>query len=142
HRLVERCVDASVGLHFVEQAFAVGRTQLLDFAIAQEMVDDRVLSRELLERRRVGGVAGLRLLLRLKAKAIEQDLPQLQRGVHVAVLHPTSRSRRPATRDRRTAAGDLRAGSATRPGRAGTRRAWCRVAACGGPRPTVPGAPA
>ena len=61
----------------VEQALAVGRPQLLDLAVAQQVLDDRVLAGELLERRGVGGVAGLRLLRRLEAEAVEEDLAQL-----------------------------------------------------------------
>ena len=210
------------GADLGEQALAVGRAQLLDLAVAQQVVDDRVLAAQLLERGGVGGVAGLGLLLRGQAELVEQDRPQLRRGVDVELdrrprswmaararsprspagrsgpevvdvdadadaLHPgqhphqrpldvvvqvaqalgverrgdgrrpagrrppragrprsaarsrprrgraalgAARPRPPAARARRSAAAGPGAGSATRPGRAGRRRARCRGRGC------------
>src|SRR5205085_2089221 len=42
HGLVEGRVDATVGLYLTEEAFAIGRAQFLDLAVAQEVVDDRM----------------------------------------------------------------------------------------------------
>ena len=86
HGLVERGVDAPVGGHLGQQPLAVGRAQLLDLAVAQQVLDDRVLARQLLERRGVGGVAGLGLLLRRQAELVEQDRAQLRRGVDVELV--------------------------------------------------------
>src|SRR5690606_36847514 len=49
-------------------------------------VDDRVLALQLLEAGSVGGVAGLRLLLRDETELLEQDLAQLRRGVDVELV--------------------------------------------------------
>ena len=45
HGLAERGVDAAVGRHLGQQALPVGRAQLLDLAVAQQRLDDRVLRR-------------------------------------------------------------------------------------------------
>ena len=47
----------------LEQRLAVGRAELLDLAVAEDVLDDRVLAAHLLERLGVGGVPGLGLLL-------------------------------------------------------------------------------
>ena len=81
HRLVERGVDAPVRGHLGQQRLPVGRPQLLDFPVAQQGLDDRVLTAQLLERLGVGRVPGLGPLLRGEAELVEQDLPQLRGGV-------------------------------------------------------------
>ena len=58
-----------------EQALAVGRPQLLDLAVAQQVLDDRVLAGAA-SRALAASVEkpGLRLLLRRQAELVEQDL--------------------------------------------------------------------
>ena len=53
HRLVEGGVDATVGADLAEQALAVGGPQLLDLAVPKQLLDDRVLAEQLLERLRI-----------------------------------------------------------------------------------------
>ena len=67
------------GADLGQQRLAVGRAQLLDLAVAQQVLDDRVLADQLLERGGVGGEPGLRLLLRGEAELVEQDRAQLRR---------------------------------------------------------------
>ena len=76
--LVEGGVDAAVGRHLGQQRLAVGRPQLLDLAVAQQGVDDRVLAAQLLEGLGVGREARLGLLLRGQAQLVEQHLAQLR----------------------------------------------------------------
>ena len=60
--------------------------ELLDLAVLKQVVDDRVLAQQLLERRGVGRKAGLRLLLGCQPEPVEQDLAQLRGGVDVELL--------------------------------------------------------
>ena len=72
--LVERGVDAPVGRDLGEQPLAVGRAELLDLAVAQQRLDDRVRVAQLLEGRGVGRVAGLRLALRGELELVVEDV--------------------------------------------------------------------
>ena len=81
--LVERRVDAPVGRDLVQQALAIRGTKLLDLAVREQQLDDRMLIAKALERRCVGRVTGLRLLLRREPELVEQHLTQLVRRVHV-----------------------------------------------------------
>ena len=83
HRLVEGGVDAAVVGHLGQQPVAVGRPQLLDLAVGQQVLDDRVLALQAFERGGVGRVAGLGLLLRGEAQLVEEDLAHLRRRVDV-----------------------------------------------------------
>ena len=85
--LVEAGVDAPVPRDLGQEAVAVGRAQLLHLPIAQEGIDDRVLTAESLQRGSVGGVAGLRLLLRRQPELVEQHRAQLLGRVDPE-LHP------------------------------------------------------
>src|SRR5205823_11240380 len=80
-RLVERGVDAVVVGDIREQALAVRRTELLELAVAQQLLDDGVLATQLLQGGGVGGEARLRALLGLEAELVEQDAPELLRRV-------------------------------------------------------------
>ena len=84
--LFEGGVDATVGPDQRRQRVGVGAAQLLDFAVAQEIFDDRVVVGHLLERVGVGRRAGLRLLHRDQPELLEQDGAQLRGGVHVELL--------------------------------------------------------
>ena len=84
--LLERRVDAAVGADERRQRVGVGAAQLLDLAVAQQRLDDRVLLGHLLQRVGVGRRPGLRLLHRREAELLEQDRAQLRRGVHVELL--------------------------------------------------------
>jgi cobalamin biosynthesis Mg chelatase CobN len=53
-RLLEGCVDAAVGSDEWWERVRIGRTQLLDLAVAEQHVDDRVVLRHLLQRVGVG----------------------------------------------------------------------------------------
>ena len=86
HGLVEGGVDPPVGSDLGQQPLPVGGAQLLDLAVAKEVVDDRVLALELLEGRRVGGVTGLGLLGGGQPELVEQDGPQLGGRVDVEAL--------------------------------------------------------
>ena len=86
HRLVERRVDASVGRDLGEQPLAVGGAELLDLSVAQQVLDDRVLAAELLQRGLVGRVTGLGLLAGGETQLVEQDRPHLRGRVDVEVL--------------------------------------------------------
>ena len=87
--LVERGVDPTVGRDLEQQSLAVGAAQLLDLAVLQQRADElRPLVLQLLQRRRVGRRAGLRLLDRDEPVLAEQDLAQLDRRVDVEVLVP------------------------------------------------------
>ena len=79
--LMEGGVDPTVGRDGGEERLAIGRAELLDLAVAKELLDDLVLVTDLLEALGVGRKAGLRLLARLQAELVEQDLAQLRRGV-------------------------------------------------------------
>ena len=86
HGLVEGGMDPTVGRHLGQQSLAVGRPQLLDLAVGEQVIDDRMLAGELLERGGVGREAGLRLLLRRQLQLVEQDLAELLGRVDVEVL--------------------------------------------------------
>ncbi len=73
-------------MHERRQRVGVGVPQLLDLAVAQQRLDDRVLLRQLLQRVGVGGRARLRLLDRRQPELLEQDAPELRRGVDVELL--------------------------------------------------------
>ena len=83
---LKRRVDAAVGADERRQRVGVGAAQLLDLAVLQQRLDDRVLLGHLLERVGVGRRAGLRLLHRREPELLEQDAPQLRRGVDVERL--------------------------------------------------------
>ena len=86
-RLVERGVDAAVGLDLGEQAGAVGAPQLLDLAVGQQVVDDGVLVAQLLQHTGIGHrLAGLGLLEDGQTELLEQDRPELLGGVDVELL--------------------------------------------------------
>ena len=75
--LLERRVDATVGLHRVDERRAVGAAQLLDLAVAQDQRDDLVLVLDRLEARGVGRVARLDLLHRRETHLVEEDRLEL-----------------------------------------------------------------
>ena len=79
-------VDAAVVPDERRERVGVGAAQLLDLAVAQQVLDDRVLLDHLLERVGVGGRPGLRLLHRAEPELLEEHLPQLRRRVHVELL--------------------------------------------------------
>ena len=62
------------------------RAELLDLAVAQEDVDDRVVLRHLLQRVGVGRGAGLGLLDRREPELLEEHDAQLRRRVDVELL--------------------------------------------------------
>ena len=82
-RLVERGMDAAVDRHLGQQPLPIGRTQLLDLPVAQQVLDDRMFAAQLLQGGGVGRVAGFRLLLRGETQLVEEHLPQLRGGVDV-----------------------------------------------------------
>ena len=45
--LIERSMDATIGLHLSQQAFAVGRAELLHLTVAKQWFDDRMLAAQL-----------------------------------------------------------------------------------------------
>ena len=82
--LVEGGVDATVGPDLAQEPLAVGRPELLDLPVGEERVDQLgPLVAQALERRGVGGEAGLGALLRRQPALVEQDLAQLRRRVEV-----------------------------------------------------------
>ena len=86
HRLVEGGPDAVSGSHLGQKSLAVGRAELLDLPVGQEVPDHRVVVTKALQGRRVGGISGLGLLSRGQTQLLEQDLPELLGGVHVELL--------------------------------------------------------
>ena len=90
HGLVERGVDATVGRHLGQQGLAVGGAQLLDLAVAQEVLDDRVLAEQLLQRGRVGGLPVLIFFCGVEAELLVEDLAQLLGRADVERLGRTS----------------------------------------------------
>ena len=69
-----------------DESLAVGRPELLNFSILQQQFDHRVVTSQLFQRRCIGRVAGLGLLLRGQTELLEQNLPQLLRRVDVEVF--------------------------------------------------------
>jgi len=67
HGLTEGGVDPPVVSHLGGQALPVGRAQLLDLAVAEQGLDDGVLTPQLLECAGVGGESGLGLAHRGQA---------------------------------------------------------------------------
>ena len=86
HGLLERGADPVSLADLGEQTLAVGRPQLLDFAVLEEVLDDRMLSAHLFERLGVGRIAGFRLLLWGEPEFVEQHFAQLLGGVDVEVV--------------------------------------------------------
>ena len=84
--LVERGPDPISLPHLGEEALAVGRPQLLDLPVRQELLDDGMVVSEPLKGGRIGGISGLRLLARRQPELLEQDLPELLGGVDVELL--------------------------------------------------------
>ena len=69
-----------VGGDFGEQPFAVGAPKFLEFAVFQQSIDELgPFVAELLQRRGIGAVTGLRLLALGKTALVEEDLLQLRR---------------------------------------------------------------
>ena len=66
------------------QRVGVGAAELLDLAVPQQVVEDRVRlgGRHLLERVGVGRRAGLRALDRRELELLEEDPPELRHRVH------------------------------------------------------------
>ena len=82
--LVEPAPNPAVLVDQAKQCLDVGAAQLLQLAVQQEVSDDLVFVTKLLEHRRVRRGCTLRCLLQnRKPEAIEQDLAELQRRVHV-----------------------------------------------------------
>ena len=77
HRLSEGGVDAPVGGDFGGQALAVGGTQLLHLAVAEQDLDDRVLAAQRLEGPGVGGEPRLGLAPRRQAELVVEHGAQL-----------------------------------------------------------------
>ena len=77
HRLVEGCVDASVGPDLGQQAHAVCGAQLLDLTVREQVIDDGMLAPQPLQGLGVGGVPGLGALRRREAQILEQHLAEL-----------------------------------------------------------------
>ena len=73
HHLVERRVDATVGLDRVDERGTVGSAQLLDLTVAKDERDDLVFVLDRFETRRVGRVARLNLLHRRESHLVEED---------------------------------------------------------------------
>ena len=70
HRLLECGMDPPVGSHLGEEAFSVGRAELLHLAVAQEGLHHRVLVAEPLEGLGVGRVTRLRLCLLYTSRCV------------------------------------------------------------------------
>ncbi len=86
HRLVERGVDASgLGVHELGQCVHVGRLELLDGPVLQDLAGELVDEGQLLQHvLRGGGGPGLgRLLAGLQAQPVEEHFPELDRRVDV-----------------------------------------------------------
>ncbi|CAB4599884.1 unannotated protein [freshwater metagenome] len=79
-------MDPTVGSDLGKETLAVGRPEFLDLPVGQQMLDDRVLAPQLLERRGVGRETCLRLLLRGETETFEKDLAEFHGGVHVELL--------------------------------------------------------
>ncbi|CAB4657321.1 unannotated protein [freshwater metagenome] len=102
NRLVESRMNAAIGCNFGKESFAIGGTKLLDLAIGKEVLDDWMLTQQLLERCCIGRVTGLRLLLWRELQFFEKDLAQLHGGVHVELfvgVSPDQRAQFIATRN-------------------------------------------
>ena len=84
----KRRVDAAVAwIDEPRERLEVGRVQLVELAPAEQGVDDRVGVAQLLEHAGVGRQLALgRLLARLQAELVVQDLPKLGRRVQVELL--------------------------------------------------------
>ena len=82
--LIEGCVDPAVGCDLGDQADAVGAAQLLHLAVLHQRIDElRPFVAQPQQRRRVGRVARLGLLLRRQLLLGVQQLAQLHRRVEV-----------------------------------------------------------
>ena len=80
HGLVERRMDATVGGDLGHQAGAVRAAQLLHLAVLHQRIDElRPLIAKSQEGRRIGRVAGLRLLLRRQLLLGVEQLAELHR---------------------------------------------------------------
>src|SRR4051794_4723964 len=90
-------LDAPVGRDLGDEPEAVRPAKLVDLAERHQVLNDGVLTEQLLERAGIGGVAGLRLLLRRQAELLEQDGPELLRGVDVELLPRVIDDRQPQT---------------------------------------------
>ena len=86
HRLVEGGPDAVSGSHLGQKSLTVGRAELLDLPVGQEVPNHRVVVTKPLQGRRVGGISGLGLLSRGQTQILKQDLSELLGGVHVELL--------------------------------------------------------
>ena len=86
HRLVERRVQPPVGGDECRQGVDVGRAQLRVRPPFEELVDHRVRRAELLEHRRVGRVAGLRLLALRQVELGEEHLLELLGAAEVELV--------------------------------------------------------
>ncbi len=84
--LLEGRVHTPVGRDQRRECIGVRAAQLLDLAVAQQVVDDRVVVPHLLERVGIGGRARLRLLHRDETELLEEHDSQLRRRVHVELL--------------------------------------------------------
>ena len=84
-RLIERRPDAVAGADCGEQTLAVGRAQLFDLAVVEEVLDDRMLAAQLLELSCIGGIAGLGLLLPGETEPVEENLAELLGRVDVEI---------------------------------------------------------
>ena len=75
--LLEGSVDPAVVRHIGHEAVRIGRAQLCEAAVLEDIIDDRVFGRQLLQDACGGGVAGLGLFASGKAHFFKKDLAQL-----------------------------------------------------------------
>ena len=84
--MVEGRSDAVALPYLVEEPHSVGGAQFLHLSVIEQMLDYGMVATKLLQRRRVGAVARLRLLLRGELEPLEEDLAQLLGRVDVELF--------------------------------------------------------
>ena len=80
---LEAGTHPSIGGDDLQKAVHIGTFQLGVLPVLQNLAHDRVLAPKLVQHLRVGGVAGLRLLVGGHPQFIEEDFPQLLGGVDI-----------------------------------------------------------
>ena len=81
--VLEGGVDPSVRSDHLAQPVSIGGFQLGELAVLQDLLNDGVLSPQLLKHLRIGRPSRLCLFHRRQTQALKEDLPQLLGGIDV-----------------------------------------------------------
>ena len=84
--LVEGGMNASVRAYYLQKPLHIGGVQFLISAVQQDMVDDRAVLPQALQRFGVGRITAFCLFARGQAKVLKQGLPKLFWTVHVELV--------------------------------------------------------